>query len=135
MDCACDGTGRIEIKEEIVVEIPAGATFGARIRSRGKGIDGLGAHTNGDLHLELEPKDMPGFNRDGLDLHGSCLIPAAIARIGGSVVVELPRGRVKVKVHERTCMGDRFRLRGQGLPKGKAGLVGDAYLTVRVEEK
>jgi DnaJ-class molecular chaperone len=125
----------VEVKEEIVVEIPAGAGFGSRIRIRGKGTDGLGTHADGDLHLELEPKDTPGFNRDGLDLHGSCLIPAAIARNGGSVVVELPRGRVKVKVPERTCMGDRFRLRGQGLPKGKTGILGDAYLTVKVEEK
>ena len=56
-----------------------------------------------------------------------------MARKGGHVTITLARGTVRIRVPARTCVGDRFRLQGQGLPAGQAGRFGDAYLTVKVE--
>ena len=118
--------------DEVIVQIPSGASYGTKIRVAGRGSEGLGDFSDGDLYLELEPSDMPGFRREGADIHGSCLIAPEVARSGGFVTVGLPRGGVRVKVPARTCVGDRFRLRGQGLPVGTDGRVGDAFLTVKV---
>jgi molecular chaperone DnaJ len=128
------GEGRVVLREEVNVDIPAGVHFGAQLRLEGKGTEGLPGHRNGDLFLHLEPRDISGFRRDGLDLHGSCSIAPELARNGGDVVVELPRGRVKVKVPVRTCVGDRFRLKGQGVPAYLGHEVGDVYLTVKVDK-
>jgi DnaJ-class molecular chaperone len=131
--CLCEGSGRVEVRDEIQVAIPVGTRYGAKIKVAGKGSEGLGDFADGDLLLELEPNEIPGFRREGSDIHGSCLITADVARSGGFVTVGLPRGGVRVKVPARTCVGDRFRLRGQGLPMGPDERVGDAYLTVRVD--
>ena len=129
----CQGEGRIEVRDQLKVEIPPNARYGSRLRLRGKGSAGVGGGAVGDLYLELEPCELPGFRREGLNLHGTCLITAEMARKGGHVTITLARGTVRIRVPARTCVGDRFRLQGQGLPAGQAGRFGDAYLTVKVE--
>ena len=129
----CHGEGRIEVRDQLKVEIPANARYGSRLRLKGKGSAGVGGGGVGDLYLELEPAELPGFRREGLNLHGTCLITADMARKGGHVTITLARGTVRIRVPARTCVGDRFRLQGQGLPAGQAGRFGDAFLTVKVE--
>jgi len=131
-DCACAGLRRVKIREEIIVEVSPGARSGDQIVVSSKGNGGLLGAPDGDLLLSLLPMAVPGFRRQGNDLHGTCTIEAKIARAGGHVVVELPRGRIKVNVPPRTCVGDRFRLRGQGLSGWQTSDIGDAYLTVEV---
>jgi curved DNA-binding protein CbpA len=132
-DCACAGSCRVKVREEITVDVPPGARSGDQIIVPGKGMEGLKGAPDGDLQLSLLPMALPGFRRQGNDLHGVCTISPATARIGGHAVVDLPRGRVKVNVPPRTCVGDRFRLRGQGLPAWQSEETGDAYLTVEVK--
>ena len=129
----CHGEGRIEVRDQLKVEIPPSARYGSRLRLKGKGSAGVGGGGVGDLYLELEPAELPGFRREGLNLHGTCLITADMARKGGHVTITLARGTVRIRVPARTCVGDRFRLQGQGLPAGQAGRFGDAFLTVKVE--
>ncbi len=131
-ECACEGQGRVRVREELVVDVPPGARVGDQLVIEGKGSEGLQGMENGDLLLNLIPAALPGFKRRGNDIHGTCSIPAPLARSGGHVVIDLPRGRVKVNVPPRTCVGDRFRLKGQGLVAWKSGDMGDAYLTVEV---
>ncbi|MBV71974.1 MAG: hypothetical protein CMH52_11645 [Myxococcales bacterium] len=129
----CHGAKRVEVRDTLNVDVPAGAKYGSKLRLTSKGSVHQGGSKTGDLYLELEPADLPGFRRDGADIHGACLISADLARKGGHVTITLARGAVKIRVPERTCIGDRFRLRGQGLPLGPNGASGDAYLTVKVE--
>ncbi|MCA9537577.1 MAG: J domain-containing protein [Myxococcales bacterium] len=128
----CDGAGRVRVREKVRVSIPPGARSGTRLRLEGKGTAGLDGATDGDLYLLLEPDAVPGFRREEADLHGTVSLSRALAQSGGSVFVTLPRGKIKMNVPVGTRTGDRFRLRGQGLPAWGGGAVGDLYLTVAV---
>jgi len=97
-----------------------------------KGGDGLGDGKNGDLILYLDPPELPGFRREGLNLHGTVYVSQRMARVGGTVQLELPRGCVNVKVPPQSRNGDRFRLRGQGIPVWGGGEKGDMVLSVVV---
>lgn len=132
-DCGvCAGAGRVDLRETVRVTIPAGARTGARLRLEGKGTAGLDGAPDGDLFLLLEPEAIPGFRVDGLDLHGQVSVSAALAERGGTVAVELPGGKVKLSVPGGSRPGDRFRLRGQGLPAWGGGARGDLFLGVVV---
>jgi DnaJ-class molecular chaperone len=103
------------------------------LRLEGKGTAGLVGEANGDLYLQLEPDDIVGFRREGADLHGTFSVPGAVALGGGMVDVCLPGGEVKVHVPPQTRSGDRFRLRGQGIPVWQGVEIGDVYLSVMVK--
>ena len=128
--CVCRGRGRIEVKEQVRVTIPAGARPGARLRLAGKGTDGLEGQPAGHLYLELELTTVPGFRRDGADLHGIVDLEAPLRQSGGSLVVDTPGGQVRLTVPHGTDKGARFRLRGQGLPRWGNDQRGDLFLVV-----
>jgi len=114
------------------VTLPAGARSGLKLRVADKGGDGLGEGANGDLILYLDPPELPGFRREGLNLQGTVYVSQRMARLGGTVQLELPRGCVNVKVPPQSRSGDRFRLRGQGVPVWGGGERGDVVLSVVV---
>ena len=61
-------------------------------------------------------------------------MPLTTAVLGGEAnVSSIAGGPVRLKVPPTTQSGQRFRLRGQGMPSvGKAGERGDLYVTVDV---
>ena len=131
LDCGvCGGTGRVKVRDVVSVTVPPGARSGAQLRLEGKGVAGLPGERDGDLFLQLDPADFSGFRREELDLHGVFSVPASVARSGGLVEVDLPRGEVKVHVPPGTRSGDKFRLRGLGVPAWRGTETGDVYLAV-----
>jgi molecular chaperone DnaJ len=130
-DCVCAGEGRVKIREVITVKLAPGAVTGAQIRVTGKGTDSLDDGPHGDLILSLESLPVVGFRRDGIDLHGVFSVSRDLLASGGLADVQLPRGPVKLKVPANTRLGDRFRLRSQGLDEWCGEERGDVYLTVR----
>lgn len=58
--------GRVET---IDLKIPSGVKEGSRVRLRGKGQPGMGAHSSGDLYITTRVVDHPYFRRDDLDVY------------------------------------------------------------------
>ena len=87
---------------------------------------------DGDLVLIIEHELPVGFRSEGNDLIGAFRIDKTLAKRGGVVQLDVPRGRVKVRVPSNTKNGDRLRLRGQGIPCPTSNYVGDVYLELSV---
>ena len=127
------GTGQGQT-ETIKVRIPPGVHDGQSIRVRGKGGEGIGGGGAGDLYLRVRLAAHPDFRVRGSDLYYDLELAPWEGVLGSSVTVPtLGGGRVKLRVPPGTNNGKQFRLRGQGLPKGRSGERGDLYAVVVVQ--
>ncbi|MGB0648215.1 MAG: DnaJ C-terminal domain-containing protein [Bradymonadia bacterium] len=128
----CRNTGRVKVREEVTVYVPPGAVSGTQIKVPGKGTAGLLDHSDGDLILIVEHELPTGFRAQGLDLIGAFRVDKNLAMRGGIVSVDVPRGKVKVRIPPGTENGDRLKLKGQGIPSSISNLSGDVYLDLNV---
>jgi curved DNA-binding protein len=119
----------------VEVRIPAGVTEGSRVRVPGEGGPGLGTGPKGDLYLRIALKPHPVFTVQGRDVSTQVRVPVPIAVLGGEVNVVTPGGKpLRLKLPAGTQGGQRFRLRGHGLPSvGKPDERGDLYATIKVD--
>ena len=128
----CRNAGRVKVREEVTVYVPPGAVSGTQIKVPRKGTAGLCGYEDGDLVLIIEHELPRGFRSEGNDLIGAFRIDKDLAKRGGIVHLDVPRGKVKVRVPADTKNGDRLRLKGQGIPCPTNNLVGDVYLELSV---
>jgi molecular chaperone DnaJ len=125
--CArCQGEGRLTQSEQIEVTIPAGVGDGSELRVPGGGNVGRRGGAGGDLVLRVEAGAHPLYTREGADLH--CVVPITMteAALGAHIEVPTPDGPMRIEIPAGTQTGQRFRLRGRGMPrvggKGRGGL-------------
>ena len=131
---SCSGTGRVDKKKSLSVEIPAGVEDGTRIRLSGEGEAGYQGGPSGDLYIFIKEKPHSIFKRDVEDLYCKAPIPMIDATIGGSIKVPTLDGSVvKVKIPSGTQSGSNFRLSNKGLPRFRQSGNGDLYLEAFVE--
>ena len=131
-DCAkCLGSGRVESRVEVRVEIPPGVEEHQRLRFPGEGGEGLDGEGNGDLELILEPPPLKGYLRRGGNLEMTLLVPPTILERGGQVQVKLLRGLFRLEVPPRSFPGRILRVDGQGLPPRGGGPPG--HLKVKLQ--
>ena len=118
----------------VEVRIPSGVTEGSRVRVSGEGERGSGAGGHGDLYLRVKLRPHPQFERHGRDLFTKVRVPVTTVVLGGEVDVQTLTGKpLRLKIPPATQNGQRFRLRGHGLPTTvKDGHPGDLYATVDV---
>ncbi|MGH9221728.1 MAG: DnaJ C-terminal domain-containing protein [Vicinamibacterales bacterium] len=119
----------------VEVRIPAGVTDGSRVRVAGEGGRGAGSGASGDLYLRVQLKPHPVFDVKGRDVFTRTRVPVPTAVLGGEVDVTTPEAKtLRLKVPAGTQSGQKFRLRGHGLPNvGKPDERGDLYANVEVE--
>jgi DnaJ-class molecular chaperone len=119
----------------VEVRIPAGVTDGSRVRVSGEGGRGAGSGASGDLYLRVQLKPHPVFDVKGRDVYTRARVPIPTAVLGGEVDVLTPDARtLRLKLPAGTQSGQRFRLRGHGLPNvGKPDERGDLYANVEVD--
>ena len=130
----CSGTGRVDKKKSLSVEIPAGVEDGTRIRLSGEGEAGYQGGPSGDLYIFIKEKPHSIFKRDVENLYCKAPIPMIDATIGGSIKVPTLDGSVvKVKIPSGTQSGSNFRLSNKGLPRFRQSGNGDLYLEAFVE--
>lgn len=129
----CAGKGRIRHTVEKTVEIPAGIDDGQVINLRGGGDAGVNGGPAGDLHINVNVRPHPIFERDGFDVF--CEIPITLtqAALGAEITVPTLDGKVKFTVHEGTQPGDEFKLRGKGIQRLHYSGRGDQYVKIVVE--
>lgn len=117
--------------ETVSVNIPKGVRAGQKIRLAGQGGEGVGGGERGDLYLLVKIAPHVDYRVDGFDLIRAVPVPVWSAVLGGEVEVPTPEGTVKMKIPPGTQPGQKFRLKGRGLPAG-AGTRGDLFAEAKV---
>lgn len=128
----CRGRGLVAQDDEITVEVPAGFESGSHMTFRGKGGDGVGAGSPGDLYVVLTVAHDPRFVRDGTTLYAKVEIGIAQAILGDHVVIDGVGGEVELDIPSGTQPGTMFRVKGAGLPRLHGGARGDMQVEVQV---
>lgn len=129
------GTSRLLSKNgrRLEVKIPAGSKNGTKVRMRGEGQAGYGGQS-GDLYLKVKVASDPRFERKGDNLHVTVPVDLYTAILGGEVRVPTMTGDVNLKIPAGAQNGQKFRLRGKGMPRlKKKGEYGDLYAKLEVE--
>ena len=90
---------------------------------------------SGDLYLRVQLKPHPVFEVKARDVSTKTRVPVTTAVLGGEVDVVTPEAKtLRLKIPPGTQSGQRFRLRGHGLPSvGKPDDRGDLYASVEVD--
>jgi curved DNA-binding protein len=131
---------RISLKHDghtraIDVKIPAGVRDNARVRVSGEGEPGASGGRAGDLYLRVQVLPHARFDRQGDDLTTRVEVPLTTAVLGGEAAVTTLAGtNVRLKVPQTTQNGQKFRVKGQGMPvPGKPDERGDLYVVADVQ--
>src|SRR5881396_1910883 len=117
--------------ETYQVKIPRGVREGQRIRLAGQGEAGERGGKSGDLFLRVRLARHPDFSVEGSDLVHEVKIAPWQAVLGDKLIVPTLEGSARLKLPPGTQGGQRFRLRGRGLP-GVSGQRGDLYVVVQI---
>jgi curved DNA-binding protein len=120
-----------EKTETYQVKIPRGVREGQRIRLAGQGHAGERGGKSGDLFLRVRLARHPDFSVEGSDLVHEVKIAPWQAVLGDQIIVPTLEGNARLKLPPGTQGGQRFRLRGRGLP-GVSGQRGDLYVVVQI---
>ncbi len=129
----CDGAGVVHKNRTIEVKIPAGIEDGARLRLGGQGEAGINGGAAGDFYLDVRVRDDARFARDGANLIMHVDLPFTTLALGGEIEVEtIDDKKLSVKVPSGTQVGEKLRVRGHGMPTGRASSFGDLYIEIGI---
>lgn len=127
----CRGTGKTRRTKRYTVKIPAGIADGARIRVRGKGLDGEHGGSPGDLWVVVQVLPSERFARRGKDVIIDVPVTFPEAALGAEIDVPTPLGeKVRVKIPAGSADGKMLRVRGLGAPSDTGD---DGSLLVRLK--
>jgi len=125
-----DAQGRMTVDTRTLnVKIPKGIHDGQIIRLAGQGAPGMGDAKAGDLLLEVQFRPHRRYRVDGRDLHVALPVAPWEAALGAVVPVEVPDGRLQVRIPPGAQGGRVLRVRGRGIPGEPPG---DLLLEIRV---
>ena len=116
--------------ESFDIKIPAGIKSGETMRVRGKGKQYQGQA--GDLLIQVEVASSDEYERKGDNLYKTFDVPLKEALFGGKIAIQTPEKEVSLKVPKNTKNGQKFRLKGKGVPDRKTAMKGDLYLVANV---
>jgi molecular chaperone DnaJ len=128
----CQGTGIQQDIDRIVVKIPAGADNGSKIRVAGKGHAGRNGGKPGDLYIITRVQQHPFFERRGDNLYCEVPITMTEAVLGARINVPTTFGKASMTIPAGTQSGQKFRLRGKGIPHMGGVGRGDQFVTVKI---
>ncbi len=129
---SCYGRGRLPHTEKIKVQIPPGVANGTRVRVPNKGEAGLLGGAPGDLFIITKVEDHDFFDRRGENLYCSIPVTYVEAALGAKVEVPTIDGSATIKIPQGTQNGQKFRIRGKGVPSLRGGQVGDQFVEVKI---
>ena len=127
----CHGRGTQASTHKVTVKVPAGIADGQRIRVAGHGAAGTSGR-RGDLLVTAKILPHKNFERKGDDLYTNVQVYFTTAAIGGKVDIPTLKGSVKMTIPPGTQSDQKFRLRGEGMPRLRDGGRGDLYAVAKV---
>jgi curved DNA-binding protein len=128
MEAYSGSTRKVQINgDSFTVKIPAGARTGTKVRIRAQD------DYQSDVYLVMEVQDDKRFALDGHDITTEITVDLPTAVLGGQVKVPTPTGTATLTIPEGTQPGQKFRLKGQGMPKlKKKDEFGDLFAKIQV---
>jgi len=118
---------------KIRITIPAGIENGQTIKITGHGGPGINGGPNGDLYITFIIESHPRFKRMGNDIVTKAELDLYTAVLGGEIMLETLKGKVKLKIKPETQNGTKVKLKGKGFPVyKKEGQFGDLYVTYSI---
>lgn len=129
----CMGTGRQKTKRTVDVDIPAGISEDRVLNVSGHGNAGVNNGPYGDLHVYVNVRPHPIFERRGDDVWCELPVTFSQAALGGEVIVPTLDGKVSYSIHEGTQPNDVFKLKGKGIQHLGGRGRGDQYVRVAIE--
>ena len=114
----------------IDVNIPKGAIDGQMLRLKGQGSPGRAGP--GDALIELTFKPHSVFRREGDNLIMDLPVSVPDAVLGAKVEAQTPDGPVSLTVPAGANGGQTLRLKGRGLPTGRANTRGDLLAKIQI---
>jgi molecular chaperone DnaJ len=129
---SCGGSGRRLLNETISVKIPPGVDNGSRIRVQGKGEEGRGIGSPGDLYLTISVSPHPIFQRQQDNIYLELPVTIYEAALGAKINVPTIDGAVVVTIPPETQNETKLRLRGKGVQRLKNKERGDQYVVVKI---
>ncbi|GAV75441.1 DnaJ domain-containing protein/DnaJ_CXXCXGXG domain-containing protein/DnaJ_C domain-containing protein [Cephalotus follicularis] len=129
----CSGEGRMRIKKNIKLKVPPGVSTGSILRVAGEGDDGPRGGPPGDLYVYLEVEEVPGIQRDGINLLSTVSISYLDAIMGAIIEVKTVEGITELQIPPGTQPGEVIVLARKGAPKlNKPSIRGDHLFTIKV---
>jgi molecular chaperone DnaJ len=127
----CAGQGRVQARESVTVEIPAGVRDGQTITTREMGEAGLRGAQSGDLIVTVRIRPHEYLHREGDDLHARAAVPMTVATLGGDIEVPGLTGPVTVRIPGGVQNNDTAVAKGAGMPRMRGGH-GDLVVHVNI---
>ncbi len=128
----CSGTGIINKKTTIKINIPAGINDGQVLRVRNEGNESPSGR-NGDLLLVIKVKPHEIFTRDGDDIRMNLDITFSQAALGCTLSVPTLHGETKIKITAGTQSGTILRLKNEGVKNISSYRTGDQFIKINVK--
>jgi molecular chaperone DnaJ len=128
----CRGRGVQQRTRKISVVIPGGVDDGHTLRLRGEGNAGENGSPPGDLYLVISVRPHPRFRREDSDIYLETQVGAVDAMLGAELNVPTLYGDVRLTLPAGMQPGQRFPIKGKGLPRLGGRGRGDQYVKVNV---
>jgi molecular chaperone DnaJ len=128
----CRGQQRVRSKKRLTVTIPPGVDDGTRVRIAGEGNAGINGGPPGHLYVFLTVKPHAYFRRKDNDIYLNITINVAQAALGDEIQVPTLDGDETMTVPAGTQTGQRFTLKGKGVPRLRRDGRGDQFVTAFV---
>lgn len=129
----CHGTGRVQKKQTIKLEIPAGIRDGMTLRVSQKGEAGERGAQSGDLLVNISIEQHKEYHREDDDIHTTKVIHITEAVLGTEKEINTLHGKTKLKIPAGTQPNQILRIKGKGMPHLNKTSYGDHYIHIEIE--
>lgn len=111
----CRGRGRVSKHSALEIDIPAGIDDRQTLKVRGEGNKGINGGPAGDLHVNVNVRPHPFFERDGFNVWCEVHVSVVQATLGDKLQVPTLDGKVEYSMPAGTQPGAVFVLKGRGI--------------------
>ena len=129
----CRGRGRVTKHSTLEVDIPAGIDDRQILNVRGEGNKGINNGPAGDLHVNVNVRPHPFFERDGFNVWCEVHITFVQAALGDTIQVPTLDGKVQYSIPAGTQSASVFKLKGKGIQNIRTKVRGDQLVRVIVD--
>lgn len=127
----CSGSGLSNIKEDLIIPVPAGITDQERIVIPGKGAPGKNGGPPGDIFAAIHTNSHQYFQRKDLHIYCTICIDFIQAILGDTIPLCTLTDKIEFQVPPGTRSGDVLRINKQGLKRETDA--GDLFILIEVQ--